>query len=53
MSEDIGGGGYFIGFVVVLRVVFKHFRLLDVVEVAHQVVDAKVFAPRLAIDEPR
>lgn len=47
------GNKYFVGFVVVLRVVFEHFRLLDVVEVAHKVVDAELFPPFLAFDEPR
>ncbi len=44
---------HFVGFVVVLRVVFEYLGFLDVVEVAHQVVDTKFFSPFLAVNEPR
>ena len=47
-----GEEAYFVGLVIVLWVVFEHFRLLDVVEVPHQLVDAKVFPPLLAINKP-
>jgi hypothetical protein len=43
---------YFIRLVVVLGVVFEDLGFLLVVEIADKVVEAKFFAPFLAIDEP-
>lgn len=43
---------YLVRLVIVLNVVFEHFRLLFVVKVFQKVVHAKVFPPFLAINEP-
>ena len=50
----VGNGGriYFIGFVVVLRIVFENLRLLLVIEVADEPVEVEFLAPFLAVDEP-
>lgn len=44
---------HLVGFVVVLRVVFKHLGLLLVVERPDQLVHAKVLSPLLAFYEPK
>lgn len=46
------GVTYFVGFVVVLRVVFEDLRFLGVLEGVHEVVRAKFLAPLLVVDEP-
>jgi len=43
---------YFIGLVIVLRVVLEDFGFLGVLEVAGEVVEVYFFAPFLTIDEP-
>jgi hypothetical protein len=43
---------YFIGFVVILRVVFENLRLLLVIEVADEPVEVEFLPPFLAVDEP-
>jgi hypothetical protein len=43
---------YFIGLVVVLRVVLKDLGLLMVVEIPSEVIQVDFFAPLLAVDEP-
>ena len=51
----IVGSAYLVGLVVVLRVVFKHLRLLLVVKGADQLLDADASVlgpPFLAVDEP-
>lgn len=43
---------HFIGFVIVLWVVFEHFCLLLVIEVADEIIEPKIFSPLLGFDEP-
>lgn len=43
---------YFIGLVVVLRVVLRDLWLLLVLEVSHQIVEVNLLAPFLAVREP-
>ena len=43
---------YFVRLVVVLRIILKNLGLLNVVEVADEIIRAKLFAPFLTIHKP-
>lgn len=43
---------YFVRLVVVLRIILKNLGLLNVIEVADEIIGAKLFPPFFAINKP-